>query len=196
MSSKRLITGAAVVAATALAAGAASACTSSGAWLNGSFSDGYPLCAGDLNSNNTWLLSQVPGLSMAHSWAQPQTFTTIAASQGIAGPAGSSATIAAGASGQVGTGATVACATSHVCDQISGEITLTTGTGSLSAGTIATITFPVTRTNMPNCITRIVGGTTYLGEGGVENTSGVTFSAAVALSASTTYTLKYICGGV
>ena len=50
-------------------------------------------------------------------------------------------TLAAGAA--AGTSPTIACATSHVCDGISGTVTLTTGT-SPTTGTLATLSFPNT----------------------------------------------------
>jgi hypothetical protein len=52
-------------------------------------------------------------------------------------------TLAAGAA--AGSGPAIACATSHVCDGVSGTVTVTTGT-SPTTGTLATLTFPITVT--------------------------------------------------
>jgi hypothetical protein len=106
------------------------------------------------------------------------------------------ATIAPGASGQVGTGATAVCTTSYVCDSYSGTITLTTGTGVLTAGTIATVTFPNTRTNKPSCAVDIEGGSTFLAGSHSATTSVLTYTDGVAVTVSTVYTLTYVCGGI
>jgi hypothetical protein len=95
-----------------------------------------------------------------------------------------------------GTGSTFVCTGSHICDSVSGSGTLTTGT-SLTTGTLGTLTFPSTRTNMANCIVDVL----QTGVGRVttttwtESTTAVTLTANTALTASTAYTVKYWCGG-
>jgi hypothetical protein len=100
--------------------------------------------------------------------------------------------VAAGAA--AGSSPSIACATSHVCDGISGTVTLTTGT-SPTTGTLATLSFPNTHTNQANCMvstlssTGIVTSNTW-----TESTTAVTITANTALTASTAYTIKYWCG--
>lgn len=95
-----------------------------------------------------------------------------------------------------GTGATAVCATSHVCDSFSGEVTLTSGSvGTPATGSQLIITLPITRTNQPNCSVDVYGGTTFLGITKTQSTSTITISAGVALTFATTYTVDYVCGG-
>jgi hypothetical protein len=104
-------------------------------------------------------------------------------------------TMSLSAGAAAGSGPLIACATSHVCDGVSGTVTLTTGT-SPTTGTLATLTFPNTHTNQANCIV-----TTLSASGAVttntwlESTTAVTLTANAALAASTAYTVKYWCGG-
>jgi hypothetical protein len=103
-------------------------------------------------------------------------------------------TLATGAA--AGTSPSIACASSHVCDGVSGTVTLTTGT-SPTTGTLATLSFPNTHTNYANCIVDVLQS----GVGRVttatwsESTTAVTLTANTALTASTAYTVKYWCGG-
>jgi len=103
-------------------------------------------------------------------------------------------TLATGAA--AGTSPSIACTTSHVCDGVSGAITLTTGT-SPTTGTLATLTFPNAHTNMANCVVDVIQS----GVGRVttatwsESTTAVTLTANAALTASTAYAVKYWCGG-
>ncbi|HWF77951.1 MAG TPA: hypothetical protein VN694_12330 [Caulobacteraceae bacterium] len=109
--------------------------------------------------------------------------------------------ITAGATAQVGTGATAVCATGYVCDSLSGAITLTTGTGTLSAGSTAapdfTVNFADTRTNKPNCVVGpfLVGASSQNSIVHAETTSSVAIASATALAASSTYTSSYVCFG-
>ena len=95
-----------------------------------------------------------------------------------------------------GTGPSVACASSHVCDGVSGTVTLTTGT-STTTGTLATLSFPNTHTNYANCVI----APTLSGTGLVttiswsESTTALTITANTALTASTAYQVRYWCGG-
>jgi hypothetical protein len=108
---------------------------------------------------------------------------------------GGGATITAGAAAQIGTGGTAVCATSHLCDSLSGEITLTTGTGALSAGTLITATFSgVTRANPPNCLITQQGGSTAISTYAKSATSTVLTISGLA-TASQTYILDYGCEG-
>lgn len=120
---------------------------------------------------------------------QPAKVAVLAASQGVT-------SIVPGASGQTGTGATAACAAGHRCDDISGEITLATGTGSLTAGTAITVNFTWTRANAPNCAMNLQGGTVFLAPTHTSSATQLTFGVGVALTPSTTYTADYVCGGI
>jgi hypothetical protein len=124
----------------------------------------------------------INGLSQAvGTWAIPGT--------------GGTATITVGATAQIGTGGTAVCATSHLCDSYSGEITLTTGTGTLSSGTLVTVTFGgTTRPNPPNCLLTQQGGTTAISAYAKSSTSTVLTISGLA-AASGTYVLTYGCGG-
>jgi hypothetical protein len=95
-----------------------------------------------------------------------------------------------------GASPTIACASSHVCDGVSGTVNLTTGT-SLTTGTLATLGFPNTHTNQANCVvaptlsgTGLVTSITWS-----ESTTSLTLTANTALAASTAYQIRYWCGG-
>ena len=103
-------------------------------------------------------------------------------------------TLTAGAAS--GTGPTIACVSSHVCDGVSGTVTLTTGVGP-TTGTLATLGFPNTHTNQANCVvsptlsgTGLVTSITWS-----ESTTALTLTANTALTASTAYQIRYWCGG-
>ncbi len=95
-----------------------------------------------------------------------------------------------------GTGATIGCASGHVCDGVSGTLTVTTGTAT-TTGTLATLSFPTAHTASANCVV----STTLAGTGAVnavewsESTTAVTLTADAALAASTGYAMRYWCGG-
>jgi hypothetical protein len=103
-------------------------------------------------------------------------------------------TMAAGSA--AGSGATMVCAASHVCDGVSGTVTLTTGT-SPATGTLGTLTFPNTHTNQANCVASVqLSGTGLISSvGWSESTTAVTLTANAALTASTAYSVRYWCGG-
>ena len=103
-----------------------------------------------------------------------------------------------GASSVVGSGATVACTTNYVCDEISGTITLTTGTGTISGvGQLVELTFSSGRAHYPSCTyTAIVLGNPVQVGGQALSTSAIAFYSAVTnLSTSTSYQMSYVCGG-
>ena len=105
----------------------------------------------------------------------------------------STMTLAAGAA--AGTSPSIACATSHVCDGVSGTVTLTTGT-SPTTGTLATLGFPNTHTNYANCLVRTESASAVITSNTwTESTTAITITANTALTASTAYTVKYWCGG-
>jgi hypothetical protein len=105
----------------------------------------------------------------------------------------STMTLATGAA--AGSSPTIACATSHVCDGVSGTVTLTTGT-SPTTGTLGTISFPNTHSNYANCIVTTEGaGAVIATDTWTESTTAITITANAALTASTAYTVKYWCGG-
>jgi hypothetical protein len=102
-------------------------------------------------------------------------------------------TLAAGAA--AGSSPTIACATSHVCDGVSGTVTLTTGT-SPTTGTLATLTFPNTRTNYANCVVTTQSATAVItSDTWTESAAAITVTANSAPAASTAYTVRYWCGG-
>ncbi len=107
-----------------------------------------------------------------------------------------SGTMSLAAGAAAGTGPTIVCATSHVCDGVSGTVNLTTGTGP-ATGTLATLSFPNTHTNQANCVvmptlsgTGVVTTVTWS-----ESTTALTLTANTALAASTAYQIRYWCGG-
>ena len=100
------------------------------------------------------------------------------------------------ANSAAGSSPTIACATSHICDGVSGTVTLTTGT-SPTTGTLATLGFPNTHSNDANCVV-----TPTLSSSGLvttiswsESTTALTLTANTALTASTAYQIRYWCGG-
>ena len=94
-----------------------------------------------------------------------------------------------------GTSPTIACTTSHVCDGVSGTVTLTTGT-SATTGTLATLGFPNTHTNQANCVVAVASSTGLLTTvTWSESTTALTLTANTALSNSTAYSIRYWCGG-
>jgi hypothetical protein len=105
----------------------------------------------------------------------------------------STMTLATGAA--AGSSPAIACATSHVCDGVSGTVTLTTGT-SPTTGTLATISFPNTHSNYANCIVATESASAVImTDTWTESTTAITIAANTALAASTAYTVKYWCGG-
>ncbi len=102
-------------------------------------------------------------------------------------------TLTAGAAS--GSSPTIACASGHVCDGVSGTVTLTTGT-SPTTGTLATLGFPNTHTNSANCMVSTESASAVITTNTwTESTTAITITANAALTASTAYTLKYWCGG-
>jgi hypothetical protein len=107
-----------------------------------------------------------------------------------------SGTMTLTANAAAGTSPAIACATSHVCDGVSGTVTLTTGTSPVT-GTLATLGFPNTHSNDANCVvtptlsgTGLVTSITWS-----ESTTNLTLTANTALAASTAYQIRYWCGG-
>jgi hypothetical protein len=104
--------------------------------------------------------------------------------------------ITAGGSTIIGSGGTVVCASVHVCDNVSGTLTVTTGSSGISAaGTVATVNFSITRATAPNCTVGIQGGTTFLAPGHSESGTTLVLATSVQLSGSSTYEYTYVCGG-
>jgi hypothetical protein len=101
--------------------------------------------------------------------------------------------VAAGAA--AGSGPSIACTTSHVCDGVSGTVTLTTGSNP-GTGTLATLNFPNTHTNQANCMVTTMSATAVITTNTwTESTTAITITANAALTAATAYTIKYWCGG-
>ena len=105
----------------------------------------------------------------------------------------STMTLATGSA--AGTSPSIACASSHVCDGVSGTVTLTTGT-SPTTGTLATLSFPNTHTHYANCIVSTESASAVItSDTWTESTTAITITANTAPSASTAYTVRYWCGG-
>jgi hypothetical protein len=110
----------------------------------------------------------------------------------------STAVFTAGNSLIVGTGATVACTTNYICDEISGTVTLNTGTGSLSGtGAIVAAAFGTARAHFPSCVVSSAFNNVFVTPFEVQS-SGVSqmsiFNTA-NMAASTSYQMSYVCGG-
>jgi hypothetical protein len=107
-----------------------------------------------------------------------------------------SGTMSLGAGAAAGTSPTIGCASGHVCDGVSGTVTLTTGT-STATGTLATLSFPNTHSNSANCaVTPTLSGTGLVTSiSWSESTTALTLTANTALTASTAYQIRYWCGG-
>ena len=107
-----------------------------------------------------------------------------------------SGTMSLGAGAAAGSSPAIACASGHVCDGVSGTVTLTTGT-STATGTLATLSFPNTHSNSANCVvTPTLSGTGLVTSiSWSESTTALTLTANAALAASTAYQIRYWCGG-
>jgi hypothetical protein len=105
-------------------------------------------------------------------------------------------TMGLGAGAAAGTSPTIACASGHVCDGVSGTVTLTTGT-STTTGTLATLSFPNTHSNSANCVVTptLSGAGLVTSISWSESTTALTLTANTALTASTAYQVRYWCGG-
>ena len=115
-------------------------------------SGAYAVCLNCASSSGT------SGLLVQSGGASPSTVLTVTgagnttATGFVSGKffiGSSTMTLTAGAA--AGTSPSIACATNHVCDGVSGTVTLTTGT-SPTTGTLATLGFPNTHTNYANCL--------------------------------------------
>jgi hypothetical protein len=114
--------------------------------------------------------------------------------QSLAGT-GTAAFVAGAAAGT--SPGTPACATSHVCDTLSGVISLTVGTAT-TTGVLLTVTSPVTHTNQLNCdgsVYLVASPYTMLPLRITETTTTYVFNVGTAPTASTAYELAYQCLG-
>jgi hypothetical protein len=102
-----------------------------------------------------------------------------------------------GAASVVGSGASATCTTGHVCDSVSGTITLTAGSSISATGPFLTIDLMVSRTNDPNCDIDIytTGSGLFSSYYPTTGQTTVTLTSTSNLS-STTYTIWYLCGGI
>lgn len=104
---------------------------------------------------------------------------------------GRPATVAVGAA--AGSGATVTCTD---CNEVTGLVTLTTGTTALNSGVLFTLTFPNTAPNgarviiQPNNTIAVTHALRVLGS--ETTTTGVQNAITTALTDATAYTYKYI----
>jgi hypothetical protein len=148
---------------------------------SGSGTGGFIVYEGGSNSSTAALQVGSSGNTTATGFLQGK-FMMGTGTMGVAAGAGA------------GTSPTIACATSHVCDGVSGTVTLTTGT-SPTTGTLATLSFPNTHTNQANCMVSTLSATGMITSNTwAESTTAITITANTALTASTAYTIKYWCG--
>ena len=106
-----------------------------------------------------------------------------------------SGTMTLSAGSGAGSSPSISCAPGHVCDGVSGTVTLTTGAGP-TTGTLATLSFPSTHSNQANCVVATTSSTSQLTSvTWNESTSALTLTAQSALAANTAYTIRYWCGG-
>jgi len=151
---------------------------------------------GTANSGTGGFLVQSGGSSPATSFAVTASGNTTAIGFLSGKFVMGSGTMGLAAGSAAGTSPSIACATSHVCDGVSGTVTVTTGS-SPATGTLATLSFPNTHTNQANCVV----SPTLSGAGLVtsitwtESTTALTLTANAALAASTAYQVRYWCGG-
>jgi hypothetical protein len=104
--------------------------------------------------------------------------------------------ITPGSASVIGTGGTIACGSGVHCDSVSGDLALTTGTGSLSQGQMVSITFADTRLNVPTCVVELYGGTgTFPNLTKVTSATSLAISVGSVLTTSTNYSIDYICSG-
>jgi hypothetical protein len=108
-----------------------------------------------------------------------------------------SATFAAGPAAGTSPG-TPTCASNHICDSVSGTVTMTIGSSPAVSNVILTVTTGITRSNSPTCTGAIVPVSGIALSGAVigSTTTTVTFNAmGTAAAASTPYTFTYVCSG-
>ena len=88
------------------------------------------------------------------------------------------------------------CASVHVCDGVSGTVTLTTGTGP-TVGSLGTLSFPNSHSNDANCVVSVqLAGTGLVSSvGWSESTTSLALTANAVLGAGTAYSVRYWCGG-
>ena len=91
------------------------------------------------------------------------------------------------------------CTTGHFCDQFSGSVTLTTGTGiTAAAGIIVGVTFPINRSTIPNCSYSVENntvGTQFVATVLNANSNNISWSSSTLLTASQSLMFLYVCGG-
>ncbi len=159
-------------------------------------SGAYAVCLNCASSSGT------SGLLVQNGAASPSTVLTVTgagnttATGFVSGKffiGSSTMTLTAGAA--AGTSPSIACAANHVCDGVSGTVTLTTGT-SPTTGTLATLGFPNTHSNYANCLVSTESSSAVITSNTwTESTTAITITANTAPAASTAYTVKYWCGG-
>lgn len=145
-----------------------------------------------LADGNGVVLEQYQAANGFDQFNQSLEIPAFASSKGLSGSG-----FTLGSTTIVGTGGSVACAASHVCDSISGEVTLTTGTGVSANGLALTIAFALTRAAQPACIVSSfkAGAVDVASNFNDSSTTQLTVNSSANLSSSTAYTLRYICAG-
>jgi hypothetical protein len=132
----------------------------------------------------------------SQAWSVNGSGSTIQAGSLVAKSMAGSGTMSLAVGAAAGSSPTMTCATSHVCDGVSGTVNLTTGS-SPTTGTLATLSFPGGHSYQANCMVSVqLAGTGLITSvGWSESTTALTLTANAALTAGTAYTVRYWCGG-
>jgi hypothetical protein len=140
---------------------------------------------------------QTNTVALAFDFDQADSIYTGHVTQTSALSGSGTATFTLGGSTIVGSGATAVCTTSHVCDSISGSVTIVTGSGVSTTGTALTVNLPVTRGSMPNCTIYSQNDNTGAPAtlSAYTTVSSIVFTSTANLASTNGYHVSYVCGG-
>ncbi len=165
-------------------------------WLCGTGQAGGEIftCRDAVNSTNALVLNQgaLTNAIQAVSYGMA-TAGTITAT-GFAG--NTLVTLAAGVAAGTSPG-TPACIGTHVCEQFSGQVGITVGTAT-TTGALLTLTQASGKFGPPNCVVKVnltASPYTELDSLATSTQTVVTINVGTAPTASTAYTVSYVCGG-
>lgn len=111
---------------------------------------------------------------------------------GLTVPCGTASAVTFSAGPAAGSGATVSCATSHTCNSIAGTVTIGTGTGTSATNLLASVNWPTIGT-LPTCLLTFTPAPPVDAYWYPQTTALGIYAGATAWTASTTYTLNYLC---